>query len=76
MKYILTANMRWEVSAVRMGIRKWVCWSAGCWVTYRKAEPAIVHIGFNKEYLGVWELSPDAARAKLEEMHVKRLQEN
>jgi hypothetical protein len=64
--------MTWEYSKFR-GVQKWVSWSAGCWVTFRKKEPSIVHVGFDKTYQGTWELTPKAAREKLETMWAQLL---
>jgi hypothetical protein len=67
--------MNWEYSRA-MGVTKWVSWGAGCWVTWRKTEPGICHIGFRNEYLGTLEMSPEQAKTKLEQMHMESLVSN
>ncbi len=66
-------NASWKAWRLK-GVRKWVCWGMGAWVTYRKDQP--LHVGIAGKYLGTWAMPPEAARAKLEQMYVEILTRN
>jgi|GEM_PF-5359523 len=56
------------------GGRKWICRGMGAWITYRKDQP--LHVGFAGKYLGRWEMTPESARSKMEQLYVKILRNN
>lgn len=67
--------MNWELSRFKGG-KKWVSWSAGAWVTWRKSEPDICHVGFRNKYQGIWDMNPEATMQKLEQIHAESLAAN
>ncbi len=44
----------------RRGVRKWVNWGIGAWVTHWKGE-CVVHVGYNRQPQGVLMNTPEEA---------------